>query len=65
MSHLRHRTIFENKKKLCPICATVQFLKIKKSYVPFAQPYNLQNQQKIFLKLKKVFKKVKKVFKKS
>ena len=25
MSHLRHRTILKNKKKLCPICATVHF----------------------------------------
>ena len=27
MSHLRHRTIYFFKKKLCPICATVDFIK--------------------------------------
>ena len=47
------------------ICATVLFLKIKKSYVPFAPPYNLHNLQNLqifFLKLKKVFKKSEKKF---
>ena len=27
MSHLRHRTFLKKIKKLCPICATVQFTK--------------------------------------